>query len=66
MSKLMMAAAFGAGYVLGAKAGRERYDQLSTKAQDLWSNPKVQEKAATLQEQAKSVLASGDPEDVRG
>ena len=27
-SILVVAAAFGAGYVLGAKAGRERYEQL--------------------------------------
>lgn len=55
MSKIMMAAAFGAGYVLGAKAGRERYDQLRAKAQELWSNPKVQEQAGKVQERAGQV-----------
>lgn len=52
MSKIVMAAAFGAGYVLGAKAGRERYEQLSAKAQELWSHPKVQEQASKVQDQA--------------
>ena len=45
MSKIMMTAAFGAGYVLGTKAGRERYEQLSVKAQELWGHHKVQEQA---------------------
>ena len=55
MSKIMMAAAFGAGYVLGAKAGRERYEQISAKAQELWSHPKVQEQAGKAKEQAGKV-----------
>ena len=38
-------AAFGIGYVLGARAGRERYDAIAAKAQQLWHDPWVQEKA---------------------
>lgn len=38
-------AAFGIGYVLGARAGRERYDAIATKAQQLWHDPRVQETA---------------------
>lgn len=37
--------AFGIGYVLGARAGRERYDAIAAKAQELWHDPRVQEKA---------------------
>lgn len=55
MSRIMLAAVFGAGYVLGAKAGRQRYDQLSAKAQELWSSPKVQEQAEKVKEQAGKV-----------
>ncbi|OLT15635.1 hypothetical protein BJF80_09600 [Serinicoccus sp. CUA-874] len=55
MSKIMMAAAFGAGYVLGAKAGRERYEQISAKAQELWSHPTVQEQADKAKQQAGKV-----------
>lgn len=40
-----MLAAFGIGYVLGARAGRERYDAMAAKAQELWHDPRVQEKA---------------------
>ncbi|WP_298890832.1 hypothetical protein [uncultured Serinicoccus sp.] len=55
MSKIMMATAFGAGYVLGARAGRERYEQISAKAQELWGHPKVQEQADKAKEQAGKV-----------
>jgi hypothetical protein len=33
------------GYVLGTRAGRERYEQIRSQAQTLWNNPKVQETA---------------------
>jgi hypothetical protein len=45
MSKIMLAAAAAAGYVFGTRAGRERYDQLSAKAQGLWQKPSVQRAA---------------------
>ena len=51
----MMTAAFGAGYVLGTKAGRERYEQISAKAQELWGHPKVQEQADKAKKQAGKV-----------
>ncbi|GGU35470.1 hypothetical protein [Nocardioides albus] len=37
--------AFGIGYLLGARAGRERYDAIVAKAQGLWQDPRVQQKA---------------------
>ena len=55
MSKITMAVAFGAGYVLGARAGRQRYEELRDRAQEFWSNPKVQKQAQKVQEQAKQV-----------
>jgi hypothetical protein len=33
-------------YVLGARAGRERYDQISALARSLWRDPRVQKKAS--------------------
>ena len=42
-----------AGYVLGARAGRERYQEIMSKADQLWHDPKVQEKASQAQEYAK-------------
>jgi hypothetical protein len=44
MSKLTMLAAFGAGYVLGARAGRNRYDQIMGTVDKVRNDPRVQEK----------------------
>lgn len=49
MAKLKMLVAFGAGYVLGSRAGRERYDQIVEKAQGAWRDPRVQRKAHQAQ-----------------
>ena len=51
--KLTFLAGLGAGYVLGARAGRERYEQIVTKAQELIHDPRVQEKAGQAQHLAK-------------
>lgn len=40
----MLLGAGAVGYVLGAKAGRERYEQIAAQAQKLRSNPTVQKK----------------------
>ena len=53
VSKLSFLAGLGAGYVLGAKAGRERYNQITSKARDLWQEPAVQEKVGQAQDVAK-------------
>lgn len=49
MSKLTLLAAGAAGYVLGARAGRERYEQIAAGARSFARNPKVQK--ATQQAQ---------------
>jgi hypothetical protein len=41
MGKLGMAVGAAVGYVLGAKAGRERYDQLQASARQLLDKPQV-------------------------
>jgi hypothetical protein len=48
--KLSFIVGLGAGYVVGARSGRERYDQIAAKAQELWRNPRVQEKAGQAQQ----------------
>jgi hypothetical protein len=53
MSKLGLLAAGAVGYVLGARAGRERYDQIVYQAHRLWTNPKVQRAASEAQERAR-------------
>ncbi|MFE6647021.1 hypothetical protein ACFVJS_10695 [Nocardioides sp. NPDC057772] len=50
--------AFGIGYVLGARAGRERYDAIAAKAQKLWHDPRVQDKAHRAGFVAKEKAAS--------
>ncbi|GAB7005759.1 hypothetical protein JCM18899A_32320 [Nocardioides sp. AN3] len=39
--KLAVLAGVGVGYVLGAKAGRQRYEQIRTSATKLWQSPGV-------------------------
>ena len=45
MNKLLLLAAAGVGYVLGARAGRERYDQITGAVNKVKNDPRVQEKA---------------------
>ena len=46
------------GYVLGARTGRERYDQIKGQATGIWKNPRVQRNVATAKQTAKSVAGS--------
>jgi len=41
-SKILFVAGLGLGYVLGTRAGREKYDQLKTAALKVWNDPRVQ------------------------
>lgn len=54
MKKLMSLAAFGIGYVLGTRAGRERYDQLKRGFTRVREDPRVQEQARNVAEAAKA------------
>jgi hypothetical protein len=53
MKKLMLLTAFAAGYVLGAKAGRERYEQIRRTALRIKNNPTVQETAHSAADKAR-------------
>src|SRR5687768_3400542 len=55
IKKLTLLAGFGAGYVLGAKAGTQRYDQIVSKARELAGQPQVQQATATVQETASGL-----------
>ena len=57
MKKLTVLVAAAAGYVLGTRAGRERYEQIKSQVTKAWNNPKVQETVDGAQEQAKHVSA---------
>jgi SLT domain-containing protein len=51
--KISLLAGGAVGYVLGTRAGRERYEQIRAQAQNFWNNPNVQEKASQAQDLAK-------------
>ena len=53
MKKLMLLAAAGVGYVLGTRAGRERYEQIKKAATRVKNDPRVQEKATQAADLAK-------------
>jgi uncharacterized FlaG/YvyC family protein len=57
VKKLTLLIAAGAGYVLGTRAGRERYEQIKTQSSKVWNNPKVQETVSDVQAQAKQAGA---------
>jgi hypothetical protein len=49
---------FAAGYTLGAKAGRERYEQIRRTVSSLSESPTVQSAAGVLQAQAGSLVGT--------
>jgi hypothetical protein len=53
MKKLTLLAAGFAGYVLGTRAGRERYEQIKKLATRVKDDPRVQEKAHQAADLAK-------------
>ena len=54
MKKLMLLAAGGIGYVLGARAGRDRYDQIAGLATKVKNDPHVQDAASRAADTAKA------------
>ena len=53
MKKLILLAAGAVGYVLGARAGHERYEQIKGMAVKVKDDPRVQEKAHQATDLAK-------------
>ena len=53
MRKLLLLAVGAAGYVLGTRAGRERYEQIKGMAVKVKDDPRVQEKAHQATDLAK-------------
>ena len=53
MKRMTLLMALGVGYVLGARAGRERYDQIMGTFLRLSNDPRVQEKAHQAVDLAK-------------
>jgi hypothetical protein len=55
MKMLKLAAGVAVGYVLGSRAGREKYEQIAATARKVRANPTV----IQAQEKAKGLLGAG-------
>ncbi|MGL4340128.1 MAG: YtxH domain-containing protein [Rhodoglobus sp.] len=51
--KILLVVGLGIGYVLGARAGREKYDKIAAVADKLWNSPPVKKKVATVEDFVK-------------
>jgi hypothetical protein len=51
--KIALVLGAAAGYVLGTRDGRERYEQMKAKATGMWQDPKVQRKVSEVSDLAK-------------
>jgi hypothetical protein len=58
VAKLPLLIGFGAGYVLGARAGRERYEQIRRAWSQAKEDPRLQSVAGIAQARADDVLSS--------
>ena len=58
MAKLSFLAGLGTGYVLGARAGRGRYEQIRRAYDHAKDDPRLQAAAGMLQARADSVVSS--------
>ncbi|MFW5470880.1 protoporphyrinogen oxidase [Knoellia sp. CPCC 206435] len=57
MPKLSFLAGLAAGYVLGARAGRERYAQIKTVSGKVWQSKPVQKQVSAAKESARTKAA---------
>ena len=51
--KLLFLVGLAAGYVLGSRAGRERYEQIKRATNRLWNDPRVQRQVKQAEDFAK-------------
>jgi hypothetical protein len=57
--KLLFLTGLAAGFVLGSRAGREKYEEIRESAKKLWESPSVQEAAGVAQAQATKLYTEG-------
>ncbi|XVU27059.1 hypothetical protein ACQPZJ_08460 [Actinoplanes sp. CA-054009] len=55
--KLMFITGLAAGFVLGSRAGREKYEEIRANAKKVWEHPSVQEAAGVAQAQANKLYS---------
>jgi len=53
--KILLVVGLGIGYVLGTRAGRERYEEIKAAASKLWNDPRVQDSV----DQASDFVSDG-------
>jgi hypothetical protein len=58
VAKLSFLAGFGAGYVLGSRAGRERYEQIRRAYAQAKDDPRLQSIAGMVQAKADDALST--------
>ncbi|WP_010205149.1 hypothetical protein [Salinibacterium sp. PAMC 21357] len=51
---LILGFGIAVGYVVGARAGRERYDQMKGKATELWESPRVSHARTSVEDYART------------
>lgn len=51
--KILLLTGLAAGYVLGARAGRERYEQIKRTAVKVWNDPRVQTQVDRVEDFAR-------------
>ena len=57
--KLMFITGLAAGFVLGSRAGREKYEEIRASAKKVWEHPTVQEATGVAQAQATKLYSEG-------
>ena len=57
--KVWFLGGLAAGFVLGARAGREKYEQIVEQARKVMDHPTVQEAAGVAQQQANRLYSEG-------
>ena len=51
--KILLVVGLGIGYVLGTRAGRERYEEIKAAADKLWNDPRLQKRVDDAQDFVK-------------
>jgi len=60
--KLLLIVGLAAGYVLGAKAGRGRYEDIKRATNRLWGDPRVQRQVKNVEGRAREFAKDKAPE----
>lgn len=51
--KILFIVGLGLGYVLGTRAGRERYEQIKAGAEKIWQDPRIQQQVTQVEQFVK-------------